>query len=379
MFEHTKQICDQIMKMGTPCIDLIVYKDGKCVLRHMDGYADPENKVPMTGKEKYHIYSCSKLITCVAAMQLWEQGKFSLEDKLSDYLPAFGEMYVKTEDGVRKAEKPILIHHLFSMTAGFNYAVLWTPEVRAFCKEDGYRCRTVDFVNQLAKMPLESEPGEQWRYSVSHDILAALVEIWSGENFETYVQKNICKPLGMKNTTFLHPMEDWEGFARQFKYMAEENRYAPWWRNIYRVGKEYCSGGAGAVSTVDDYIKFLEALRVGDVILKKETVALMATDRLTDGQRKTYTYGTSDIGYGLGMRAYREGSRRTEFGWGGAAGAFASVNIPEGVSIFYVQHVLNSPVQQFRNKVYDAVIADLRGEALQITMPELPNDPAITY
>ncbi len=378
MFEQTKALCDRFLEMGLPCLDIVVYHKGKQVLRYMGGYADPENKVPMTGKEKFHIYSCSKLFTCVAAMQLWEQGKFSLEDKLSDYLPAFGEMYVKTEDGVRKSEKPILIKHLFEMTAGFSYN-LWTPELRAYCKEDGFRCPTLEFVNQLAKAPLESEPGELWRYSVCHDILAALVEVWSGEDFECYVQKHIFIPLGMTNTTFLHPVKDWEGFARQFRYQDEQKQYVPWWANIYRVGCQYASGGAGATSTVDDYIKFLEALRVGDVILKKETIALMATDRLTEGQRKTYTYGSMDIGYGLGMRTYRAGSDRTEFGWGGAAGAYASVDNVNDVSIFYVQHVLRSPVQVLRNKLYDTVMADLRGTEVHFTMPDMPNDPTITY
>ena len=79
MFEQTKALCDLFIKLGIPGLDLIVYKDGKCVFRHMDGYADPENKIPVQGKEKYHIYSCSKLVTCVAAMQLWEKGMFSLD------------------------------------------------------------------------------------------------------------------------------------------------------------------------------------------------------------------------------------------------------------------------------------------------------------
>lgn len=109
MFEQTKALCQHFLKMGIPGFDLIVYKDGKCVLRHMGGYADPDKKIPIQGKEKYHIYSCSKLITCVAAMQLWEKGMFSLEDDLSDYMPAFKEMTVKTENGVRKAKKSIMV------------------------------------------------------------------------------------------------------------------------------------------------------------------------------------------------------------------------------------------------------------------------------
>ena len=96
MFEQTKALCQRFLQMGVPGFDMIVYKDGQCVLRHMGGYADRENKIPMQGNEKYHIYSCSKLITCVAAMQLWEKGMFSLEDDLADYLPAFRERMVKT-------------------------------------------------------------------------------------------------------------------------------------------------------------------------------------------------------------------------------------------------------------------------------------------
>ena len=106
MFEQTKALCRHFLKVGIPGFDLIVYKDGQCVLRHMGGYADPENKIPMQGKEKYHIYSCSKLFTCVAAMQLWEQGRFSLEDDLADYLPAFREMTVKTENGIERQKIP---------------------------------------------------------------------------------------------------------------------------------------------------------------------------------------------------------------------------------------------------------------------------------
>lgn len=103
MFEQTKALCQHFLDIGIPGFDLIVYNDGKCILRHMGGYSDPDKKIPICGKEKYHIYSCSKLITCVAAMQLWEKGMFSLEDKLSNYMPAFSDMSVKTELGIKKS------------------------------------------------------------------------------------------------------------------------------------------------------------------------------------------------------------------------------------------------------------------------------------
>ncbi len=378
MFEQTKALCQKFLDMGLPCFDLIVYKDGKCVLRHMGGYADPDKKIPMQGKEKYHIYSCSKLFTCVAAMQLWEQGRFSLEDNLADYMPAFREMTVKTANGTQKAKNPIKIRHLFQMTSGLNYD-LQTPALKAYYEACDRRCPTVELLNVAAKTPLEFEPGTGWKYGLSHDVLAALVEILSGEKFESYVKTHIFDPLGMENSDFLHPMEDWEGFARQYRYDAATGEYQPWWQNTYRPGPEYASGGAGCVSTVEDYIKFLEALRIGDVILKKETIAMMAVDRLTEQQRPMYMYGSDSVGYGLGMRTPRNDPKRTEFGWGGAAGAFASVDPVNNVTMYYAQHVLSSPNRPLRVWLYHAVRADLLGETIQIPDIEQDYDPSITY
>jgi len=378
MFEQTKALCQHFLKLGIPGFDLIVYKDGQCVLRHMGGYADPENKIPMQGKEKYHIYSCSKLFTCVAAMQLWEKGMFSLEDNLADYLPAFRKMTVKTETGIEKAKNPIKIHHLFEMTAGLNYD-LQTPALQEYYEACDHRCPTVELVNEIAKTPLEFEPGTGWRYSLCHDVLAALVEVLSGQKFEIYVKEHIFNPLGMEHSDFLHPMEDWEGFAWQFHYNAETGQFRPWWKNTYRPGKEYASGGAGCVSTVEDYIKFLEALRVGNVILKKETIAMMATDRLTEQQRATFTYGTPAIGYGLGMRTPRQDPNRTEFGWAGAAGAFASVDTVNNITIYYAQHVLASPNRPLRIWLYDAIRADLLGQRIQLPIGQNDENPELTY
>ncbi|MBR2634765.1 MAG: beta-lactamase family protein [Clostridia bacterium] len=378
MFEQTKALCRHFLKMGIPGFDLIVYKDGECILRHMGGYADRENKIPMQGKEKFHIYSCSKLITCAAAMQLWEKGLFSLEDNLSDYIPAFGEMLVKTGEGFVKAQNPIRIHHLFEMTSGMTYA-LKTPPMLEYYDGGKNPCPTVETVSRLAKNPLSFEPGAAWKYSLSHDVLAALVEILSRQKFEDYVKEHIFDPLGMMHSDFLHPLEDWEGFARQYRYRAETGEFEPWWTNSFRPGKAYASGGAGCVSTVEDYILFLEALRLGDRILKKETIALMATDRLTPSQRATYSYGTDGIGYGLGMRAPRQKPNHTEFGWAGAAGSYASVDPVNGISFFYAQHVLRPPNRPLRPWLYTAIRADLLGETVQIPYTQTDENPELTY
>lgn len=378
MFEQTKALCQYFLDRGIPSFDLIVYKDGECVLRHMGGYADRDNKIAIQGKEKYHIYSCSKLFTCVAAMQLWEKGMFSLEDDVADYLPAFREMTVKTETGIQKAKNPIKIHHLFEMTAGLNYD-LQTPALQAYYEECGYRCPTVEMVNEIAKTPLEFEPGTGWKYSLCHDVLGALVEVVAGEKFENYVKAHIFDPLGMEHSDFLHPMEDWDGFTRQFCYNSKTGEFEPNWKNAYRPGTEYASGGAGCVSTVEDYIKFLEALRIGDVILKKETIAMMSTDRLTEEQREMFTYDKIANGYGLGMRTSRLDPTWTEFGWGGAAGAFASVDPVHNVSFYYAQHVLDSPVRPLRAWLYRTIRADLLGEQIEVPLLEEDDNPSLTY
>ena len=150
----------------------------------------PKKKIPIKGNEKYHIYSCSKLITCAAAMQLWEKGMFSLDDNLCDYMPAFREMTVKTADGIKKAKNPIKILHLFQMTSGMNYD-MHTPELEEYYRIPGNNTPTVKTVNRFAKTPLEFEPGEGWKYGLNHDVLGALVEILSGEKFEDYVKAHI--------------------------------------------------------------------------------------------------------------------------------------------------------------------------------------------
>ena len=153
MFENTIKFCDELLSLGVPGFDLMVCKDGECVLRHMNGYSDVENKVQMNGKERYYMYSCSKVITCTAALQLWEKGMFSLEDMLSDYLPEFREMTVSTTEGLKKAENPILIKHLFEMTAGFSYRMN-SPFLQKCKKDTNGECPTRETMKYLASITI---------------------------------------------------------------------------------------------------------------------------------------------------------------------------------------------------------------------------------
>lgn len=352
MFERVIAFTDSFLDKGIPGYDIMICKDGQCVLRHWNGFSDLENKIPMNGKEHYDIYSCSKLITCTAALQLWEQGKFQLTDRLSDYMPEFKNMTVQTEQGIVPAKNPILIQHLFEMTAGFSYDMNSTA-VQACRADTEGRCPTRSFMLYLAKEPLLFEPGDQYHYSLCHDVLSALVEVLSGQKFEHYVQQHIFDPVGMRESAFLaRPV------AAKYLYNADTCRLKPITRNGYRIGTEYASGGAGAVSTVEDYVAFAEALRTGK-LLKPETLRLMSTDRLSEHQRRTFTIPTA--GYGLGVRTPREGFPFTEFGWGGAAGAYIAIDPVHNLTVFYAQHVLKSPIQALRSGIYTLIYEELTG------------------
>ena len=374
MFEKTKAFCDSFLELGVPGFDLAVYQDGKCILRYINGYSDLENKVKMNGSERYNIYSCSKVITCVAAMQLWEKGLFSLDDKLADYMPEFKEMTVKTEAGIKKAERPILIRHLFEMTAGFSYDCRSSNLIMAISETDG-KCPTRETVKYLAKEPLLFEPGDRWAYSLCHDVLAALVEVISGEKFETYVKNNIFDVAGMTHSSFMLPENELDSITPQYRF--ENGGAVNVGKRIvtYKIGREYASGGAGGISTVDDYIKFLEALRTHKLI-KPETLKLMITDRLTERQKRTY-WTQATHGYGLGVRCPKGNKQYTDFGWGGAACAYLAVDVENKISLFFGAHLLSSPAQGLRSMLYSFIRAELidRGEldSLYKDLKELHN------
>ena len=352
MFQKMIEFLDKRCESGAKGYDVIVYHGGKEVLRHKNGYADYEKKTPVTGEELYYLYSCSKPITCTLAMQLYERGAFSLDDKLSDYMPEFKEMNVLTEEGLKKAERPILIRHLFEMSAGFDYDEK-SDAFKACIKETNGRAPTREMIRALASRPLGFEPGDRWRYSLCHDVLAAFVEVVAGEKFSVFAEKNIFAPLGMKNTTYRVDESVKARVAPLYKYNAATKATERQTENTLILGSEYDSGGAGCVSTVEDYIRFLEGVRTYK-LLKKETVDLMRTDRLAPLGIGDKGYWKRDThGYGLGVRCSKGVKGYGDFGWDGAAGAFMAIDIENEITVFYAQHLLADPNNGNRHEIYD--------------------------
>lgn len=355
MFENLTKVLEDFVDQGVPGCDCVVYHKGKCVYRKFIGYSDKENKIEMNGKEIYNLYSCSKVMTCTAALMLYERGMYKLEDKLSDYLPEFETMYVQTGDGLKKAQKSITIKDLFCMTAGLTYN-LYSPMLRQCKKDTNGKCPTREVMKYLAKEPLSFEPGDNWQYSLCHDVLAALVEVVSGMKFGEFMKKNIFEPLGMENSTYLLDDSEIQKVSMQY----HSGKYVPYGKGIeYKLGTEYESGGAGGISTVDDYIKFLEGLRTGKLI-SFDTIKLMSTNHVT--RDKLATYWVNNYGYGLGVRCKYEDESITDFGWNGAAGAHAIIDMENEYTLYYAQNVLACPVE----KVGDLLMLAAREQVKQL-------------
>ena len=354
MFKELTNFMDSFLKMGIPFYDCIVMKDGKCVYRHANGYTDMNKKTEVTGNELYNIYSCSKLITCVAAMQLFEKGLFKLDNELCDYMPEFENMTVISDGKTVQAKNKITVKQLFTMTAGFSYD-LNSPQLEKCRRETNGKCPTRETMKYLAKEPLLFEPGYRWEYSLCHDVLAALVEVISGMTFGEYVRNNIFDVCEMKNSAFL--IDETNKLVNQYSYNSKTDKVEECPReNVFRIGTKYESGGAGCVSTVEDYINFLEAIRTYK-LLKKETVDLLSTNQLTKEQIEMPTYWVQGKrGFGLGQQCPTAENTRPDFGWGGAAGAHYFIDRTNNITAYFGTHVLGyEKFQQIRTKITDTI------------------------
>lgn len=378
-FQAMRDLMDRLTAWRIPGNAAKIYLGGEEVFSYASGYADLENGEKMTAEHLINIYSCSKPATVTAALQLYEKGLFLLDDPLYEFIPEYREMKVKCPDGsLKNAKNPITMRQLFTMTAGFNYR----NDLPAFEKArelTGGKMDTVTVARCLAEEPLEFEPGEIWAYSLCHDVLAAVVEIISGQRFQDYMKENIFDPLGVFAVYHNESVQD--KMAQQYQFFddvqvdivaqqafgnAHKDGYlANVGKNVsHTFGSEYDSGGAGITTTVADYAKFCAALANrgmglnGERILAPGTVELLKTNQLTEQQRKGMTWSQlKGYGYGLGVRTLIDKAASGsvgdlgEFGWGGAAGASIYVDTERNLAMFYAHHMLNSQESYYQLRV----------------------------
>lgn len=341
MLEIKKILDDALNNHQIPCSDIAVSVDGKMVYRYMNGTSDDEKTVPIKGDELYYLYSASKPITCTAALQLYEKGLIELEDTVDKYIPEFKNLLVKTNNGTVPAQNPMKIKHLFTMTSGLSYD-LTTPEICGQISKDP-ESTTMDLVKVMAKTPLEFEPGTHFLYSLSHDVLAAVIEVASGMSYGEYLQKYIFDVCGMENTYVGCPEELRSKIVSQYLYDGNEDTTSLMEKeNNYILTSKYQSGGAGLVSCVKDYMLFQNAL-ISEKLLKRATVDLMRQDHLSEVAYNDFQNFKQVYSYGLGVRTNisDEFSVKGEFGWDGAAGAYGIMDPDNHLAVFYATHVRN--------------------------------------
>lgn len=356
----------------------VIVQNDRIVYDENWGYRDLANKTPITDDTIYHIYSMTKPITSVAVMMLYEEGKFLLQEPIAKYIPELADLKVydpvngKGNPPVRKAARQPTIGEVLKHTGGFTYGYFdLTPVGDMYRKADigGPAKDLQSFVADLGKIPLRSDPGIYWSYSISTDILGRLVEVASGQKFSVFLQERIFAPLGMTDTSFRY---DASKADRQAVLYSREGVPAAFLKAGFFArptgpGLEpahesmlvgytqkgvYESGGAGLLSTVPDYLRFAKMLLNdgtldGARILSPNSVHMMRRDQTGDVPplaRVTTIMPDRGIGFGLGFGTITDQGLSGlalptgSYFWGGAAGTFFWID-PENelIGLFMTQ------------------------------------------
>ena len=372
-FSKLTALIDTMPKRGIPFFELIVTKDNKEVYNHRAGFSDKDNTKPFASNDLFWLFSTSKVITCVAALRLIDEGKLNLSDPVSKFLPQYANLTVRQEDGsVKKCETVMTVEHLFTMTAGIGpdheSPMLLKPMIDK-------NATTVELANFYATIPLYFEPGTRYKYGFCHDILGAVVEVASGIPLSEFVHKNILDPLEMTDTGYRPTEEQKKRFAAAYEYdnsngtcklIPTENRFA--------LTERYDSGGAGLFSCGKDYIKLVSALANNGVasngyrLLSVNALEQIEKNRLCKEALSDFVNGRlHGYGWGLCGRVHinpvfsLSSSAIGEFGWDGAGGCFSAVDRANNISIFFGMqvhgcsycYIILQPL--IRSLVYDAL------------------------
>ena len=355
-----------------PNISILIKKDNQEIYRHTYGFADISKKISVNQNTVYRIYSMTKPVTGVAIMQLIENGKLRLNDKVSKYIPAFKSTKVinlEFQNYIVKPNREITIKDLLTHTSGLTYSWAGEGPVQYFYRKYNIRPyyfgaidsemnkfpgNTCEFATAAASAPLLHNPGEKWSYGVNMDILGCVIEVISGMTFAEYLQKNIFDPLELKSIGFNVRDNDKKSFTTLYTsgaysrdgelvaasglnqselMFSKELRAIDLYDSSPYLAKSspLFDGGSGLVSNIDDYSKFAEMLLNGGIlnevrILSEASVNLMSRNHLVDTILKDgAAFGLNGVGFGLTVGVVIDSglagsySSDGEFFWGGAA------------------------------------------------------------
>ena len=357
----------------------MVLRNGRVAYVDAWGVRDLDEGDAMEETDIFRIYSMTKPITAVAVMMLYEEGHFFLNEPIGRYLPELADLQVANlSEAVRgqpipteRARRSVTIQDLLRHTSGFTYGEFSNTVVDSVYREREvlYQSTLEGVVAQLGEIPLAYQPGTRWHYSVSADVLARFVEVVSGQSFDAFLRERIFEPLGMLDTAFDVPASKRDRFARTYGHSGPERALVlgdtvgvtPPLRNF--------SGGAGLMSTAQDYARFAQMLLNGgeldgERILGRKTLEMMTVNHLEDGIPTGFLQ--PGWGFGLGFTVKTEAGRDGmpdsvgSYSWIGVQGTSFWVDPEENlIGVFMVQIRPNRDItfrQQFRRLVYQALI-----------------------
>jgi CubicO group peptidase (beta-lactamase class C family) len=370
---------------------LLIQQHGKRVYLESFGVRSVTTKLPMTPDTLFRIYSMSKAITSVAIMMLVDDGKLSIDDPLSKYIPAFADVKVGVDQSdeagqyplkLEPLKRPITILDLLRHTSGITYGFYGEGQVKR--RYPGLYTGDYDnaeFAARIAKLPLAEQPGVRWDYGHSTDILGRVVEVVSGQSLLQFEQQRLLDPLGMRDTVFyVADKAQWSRIAEPFPE-GRFGRRMRFGRPIAgvmspAVPRRWESGGAGMVSTAPDYARFLQMLLNGGELdgrryLKPETVALMTSDHIgpeTGILHDPFYFPGPTSGFGLGFAVRTAPPPNTtwplgEYRWDAAGGSFYFVDPRDDMLVVFM---VEAPEQggriqlELKTLMYEAMGKGLR-------------------
>lgn len=358
----------EVQKQRIPGAVMLVARDGRVAYEKALGVQDPATGAPMRTDAIFRIYSMTKPVVSVVAMQLVEEGRLRLDDPVAQTIPELRGLSVGVEkDGkleIVPAQREMTVRDLLRHTSGFTYGVFGKGMVKTLYGKEGVDSSNItnaELVQRLAKVPLMFQPATQWEYGRSTDVLGHLVERVTGQPLDAVLEARVFKPLKMADTGFWVPLAKLDRVAEAFdkdpesaaRYELLQVRYKP----------TYLAGGQGLVSTARDYLRFAQMLLNGGEldgarILKPESIAEMTRNHLAGLKSPLKEYG---FGLGFAVRLTDEGSapgRAGEYNWSGYGGTTFWVDPKEGlIAILMTQgpNQRNHTRTLFRRQVYGAL------------------------
>ena len=369
-----------------PGWQIAVARAGKTVYANSYGHRDVASAAPVEADTIFRAYSMTKPVTSVAAMMLFEDGVISLDDPVSKYVPAFADtrVYLRgpgTSPATTPQHLPMTVLQLLTHTSGLTYGFAFANGIDHLYRQAGFEWgspadKTLEeCCNIWASIPLVFQPGTEWNYSVSTDVLGRVVEVASGQTLDAFFQDRILGPLGMHDTAF------WVDDARVDRlaslYLASPGTVARERKAVFAgafgarppKAPAFLSGGGGLHTTTYDYLRFAEMLRRGGELdgvrlLGPRTVKFMTSNHLPNNAdltaigRPIFAETSYDgVGFGLGFSVVLDPVKnRTpgsvgDFGWGGAASTAFWVDPVEDMSVVFMTQLLPSSVHPIRSEL----------------------------